>query len=79
MKKNFGTWLSIVRYCTVLYKPFFVPPQATRNFKKGEFVVEYAGELIDIGSAKDREAQYSLDTSKGCYMYYFTHREKQYW
>jgi histone-lysine N-methyltransferase SETD8 len=53
--------------------------QATRAFKKGEFVVEYAGELIDIGSAKDREAQYSLDTSKGCYMYYFTHREKQYW
>lgn len=51
---------------------------ATRHFKKGEFVVEYAGELIDIGSAKDREAQYSLDTSKGCYMYYFAHREKQY-
>ncbi len=53
--------------------------QATRHFAKGEFVVEYAGELIDIGSAKDREAQYSLDTSKGCYMYYFAHRDKQYW
>lgn len=51
---------------------------ATRNIKKGEFVVEYAGELIDIGSAKDREAQYSLDTSKGCYMYYFTYKGKQY-
>ena len=49
-----------------------------RSYEKGEFVLEYAGELIDQGSAKDRETQYSLDTTKGCYMYYFTHRNKQY-
>jgi len=50
----------------------------TRSYEKGEFVLEYSGELIDIGSAKDRESMYSLDTSKGCYMYYFNHKEKQY-
>ena len=45
-----------------------------RDFAKGEFVVEYAGDLIDIGTAKDLEANYSMDTSKGCYMYYFKHK-----
>jgi histone-lysine N-methyltransferase SETD8 len=51
---------------------------AARSYEKGEFVLEYAGELIDRGAAKDRESMYSLDTTKGCYMYYFTHRNKQY-
>eukprot|EP00092_Neocalanus_flemingeri_P037403 GFUD01040728.1.p1 GENE.GFUD01040728.1~~GFUD01040728.1.p1 ORF type:complete len:535 (+),score=170.00 GFUD01040728.1:281-1885(+) len=51
---------------------------AVRDFSKGEFVVEYAGDLIDIGTAKDLEAKYSMDTSKGCYMYYFKHKGKQY-
>jgi len=52
--------------------------KAVRDFAKGEFVVEYAGDLIDIGTAKDLEAKYSMDTSKGCYMYYFKHKGKQY-
>jgi len=52
--------------------------KAVRDFVKGEFVVEYAGDLIDIGKAKDLEAKYSMDTSKGCYMYYFKHKGKQY-
>lgn len=51
---------------------------AVKDFVKGEFVVEYAGDLIDIENAKDREAKYSMDTSKGCYMYYFKHKGKQY-
>jgi len=51
---------------------------AVRDFSKGEFVVEYAGDLIDIGTAKDLEQKYSMDTSKGCYMYYFKHKGKQY-
>ena len=52
---------------------------AKRDFVKGEFIVEYAGELIDIGTAKELESKYSMDTSKGCYMYYFKHKGKQYW
>ena len=53
--------------------------KAVKSFNKGDFVVEYAGDLIDIGTAKDLEAKYSMDASKGCYMYYFKHRGKQYW
>ena len=49
-----------------------------RSYKKGEFVLEYVGELINNESAKHRETQYSLDTSKGCYMYYFKYKDKQY-
>ena len=58
---------------------FSFPLQAVKGFSKGDFVVEYSGELIDIGTAKDLEAKYSQDASKGCYMYYFKHKERQYW
>jgi len=52
--------------------------KAVKDFNKGDFVVEYAGDLIDIGTAKDLETKYSMDASKGCYMYYFKHKGKQY-
>ncbi len=52
---------------------------ALRPYSKGEFVVEYAGDLIDVGVAKEREAKYSMDLATGCYMYYFKHKGKQYW
>ncbi|XP_011297550.1 N-lysine methyltransferase SETD8-A [Fopius arisanus] len=50
----------------------------TREFAKGEFVVEYIGELVDQVTAKKREAEYAKDQSTGCYMYYFQHRGHQY-
>ena len=52
---------------------------ATRPFRKGEFVVEYAGDLVDLGVAKQREVNYSMNQHVGCYMYYFQHRSKNYW
>ncbi len=52
---------------------------ASKPFKKGEFVVEYAGDLIDTGIAKERENKYCNDMTAGCYMYYFKHKGKQYW
>jgi len=52
--------------------------RAVRDFSQGEFVVEYAGELINIGTAKDLEVKYSMDASKGSYMYYFKHQNTQY-
>ncbi|XP_023247904.1 N-lysine methyltransferase KMT5A-like [Copidosoma floridanum] len=50
----------------------------TRSFVRGEFVVEYIGELIDLVTAKKREAKYAKDLNTGCYMYYFQHRNQQY-
>ena len=35
--------------------------RATKPFKKGDFLVEYAGELIDDATAKLRDAQYDRD------------------
>lgn len=52
---------------------------AARDFQKNEFVVEYAGDLVTIKSAKEREALYAKDESVGCYMYYFVYKNKQYW
>jgi len=51
----------------------------TQTFAKGEFVVEYIGELINQGEAKEREKAYAQDQNTGCYTYYFQHRNQQYW
>ncbi|CAH0548989.1 unnamed protein product [Brassicogethes aeneus] len=51
---------------------------ATKDFEKGDYVIEYAGELIDTLEAKKREEQYAQDQTTGCYMYYFKHNEQQY-
>ncbi|XP_046385919.1 N-lysine methyltransferase KMT5A-A isoform X2 [Ischnura elegans] len=51
---------------------------ATRHFAKGEFVVEYAGELISMAEAREREKKYAQDQNTGCYMYYFKHHNQQY-
>eukprot|EP00092_Neocalanus_flemingeri_P018246 GFUD01019746.1.p1 GENE.GFUD01019746.1~~GFUD01019746.1.p1 ORF type:complete len:313 (-),score=77.41 GFUD01019746.1:325-1263(-) len=52
--------------------------KAVKDYSKGEFVVEYAGDIVDVKTAEDLEAKYSMDTSKGCYMYYFKYKGKQY-
>lgn len=51
---------------------------ASKQFEKGDFVVEYSGELIDIMEAKQREKMYAQDQNTGCYMYYFKHKNQQY-
>ncbi|KAL0818265.1 hypothetical protein ABMA28_008756 [Loxostege sticticalis] len=51
---------------------------ATRAFGRGQFVVEYAGELVGVAEAREREALYAQDPSAGCYMYYFRHNDQQY-
>ncbi|XP_013410514.1 N-lysine methyltransferase KMT5A-A [Lingula anatina] len=51
---------------------------ATKPFKRGDFVVEYAGDLIDIEEAKRRDAKYATDSKYGCYMYYFVFKNKKY-
>ncbi|XP_072839327.2 N-lysine methyltransferase KMT5A isoform X2 [Pogona vitticeps] len=51
---------------------------ATRQFHRGEFVVEYHGDLIEITDAKKREAAYAQDPATGCYMYYFQYLSKTY-
>lgn len=48
-------------------------------FHRGEFVVEYVGELLETKDAKAREQHYALDATKGCYMYYFSFNDQQYW
>ncbi|XP_014235602.1 N-lysine methyltransferase KMT5A-like [Trichogramma pretiosum] len=46
----------------------------TKDFSKGEFVVEYHGELIDNNEAKKREKKYSKNKRIGCYMFYFQYK-----
>ncbi|XP_035763261.1 lysine methyltransferase 5Ab [Neolamprologus brichardi] len=51
---------------------------AVSGFKRGDFVVEYHGDLLDLAEAKIREAQYAEDPQTGCYMYYFQYQSKTY-
>lgn len=51
---------------------------ATRRFQKGEYVVEYHGDLLQITDAKKREAEYAQNPATGCYMYYFQYLCKTY-
>ncbi|XP_070712185.1 N-lysine methyltransferase KMT5A-like [Pempheris klunzingeri] len=51
---------------------------AAKIFKKGEFVVEYHGDLLELAEAKIREAEYAQDPQTGCYMYYFQYQSKTY-
>ncbi|KAG7280135.1 hypothetical protein CRUP_003762 [Coryphaenoides rupestris] len=41
---------------------------ATRDFQKGEYVVEYHGDLLLIPDAKRREAEYAQNPATGCYI-----------
>nr|XP_013189633.1 unnamed protein product [Amyelois transitella] len=51
---------------------------ATRPFGRGQFVVEYTGELVGVAEAREREHKYAQDPNAGCYMYYFRHGDQQY-
>ena len=51
---------------------------ADRRFQRGEFVVEYVGDLISMTESAEREKRYALDENAGCYMYYFKHKNQQY-
>ena len=58
---------------------------AGREFAKGEYVCEYAGDLIDKKEAERREAAYRSEAAKEgrqeimCYMYFLKHAGKEYW
>ncbi|KAI5099732.1 N-lysine methyltransferase KMT5A-A, partial [Silurus meridionalis] len=51
---------------------------ATQSFLKGQYVVEYHGDLLLKTDAKKKEAVYAQDPATGCYMYYFQYLSKTY-
>lgn len=51
---------------------------ATREFSRNEFVIEYAGHLVDHKTAMTLEDVYSQDAQNGCYMFYFEFGGKRY-
>lgn len=51
---------------------------ATQCFQKGDYIVEYHGDLLQITDAKKREAEYAQNPATGCYMYYFQYLCKTY-
>jgi len=52
---------------------------ATRPFVKGQFVMEYGGQLLDAKRAKNKEQMYEQDSDIGCFMFYFEHRGRKLW
>lgn len=53
---------------------------ATNSFLRGDFIAEYAGDLIDTTEAKYRENLHGArDCSGSSYMFYFKYREQTFW
>ncbi|CAL4163247.1 unnamed protein product [Meganyctiphanes norvegica] len=48
--------------------------KTNRPFKKGDYVCEYKGELVDMSEGMEREQKYSKDASLGSYCFYFKHK-----
>ena len=42
---------------------------ANQDLRKGDFVVEYAGDLMSLEEGKEKEAEYSEDAEIGSYIY----------
>lgn len=51
---------------------------ATRAFQRGDFVLEYSGELVAGREARERDLSYTHDYSLGSYMYFFKWRDQTY-
>lgn len=53
----------------------------TRNYKKGEFLCEYEGDLLSHKEALKREQKYLIQSGESYkgYMYYFSFKSKKYW
>lgn len=50
----------------------------TREFKRGEFVIEYVGQLLALSESKEKEKQHEADQS-GSYMLFFKSCQQSYW
>ena len=50
---------------------------ALRKFKKGEFVVEYRGELVDSQEVKFREATYASANLSSSFLYFFEYQNQR--
>ena len=49
----------------------------TQPKQKGDFILEYAGELLDRKEGIRREQRYT--TEHGSYSFYFGHRGNEFW
>ena len=50
---------------------------AERNFKKGEALLFYVGELLSGEEGRAREKRYTLED--GSFIYYFIHNGSSWW
>ena len=53
--------------------------KATKDFIRGELIVEYAGDLVSREEGLRREQEYEKEKNTGCYMFYFCSKGKNYW
>jgi len=51
---------------------------ANKDLSKGDFIVEYAGDLMSLEEGKAKEDEYSEDAEIGCYIYFFSFKGKRY-
>lgn len=52
---------------------------ASKEFKIGDFICEYDGDLITPHEARNREITYLETVKTGSYLYFFQFEGKSYW
>ena len=52
--------------------------EGTISFEKDCFIVEYAGQFMNVKQAREKEAYHQNDSSKGSYMFYFQFKDSKY-
>jgi SET domain-containing protein len=50
---------------------------ANKDYRKGEFIVEYDGELINKKEGEKREKEYQQDL--GSYIFFYSSHGKKFW
>jgi SET domain-containing protein len=66
-------WPMDLLFLFILGKGLF----ADKEYSPGEFIVEYAGDLINRKEGLKREKYYPQE--KGSYIYFFLFNSKKYW
>jgi SET domain-containing protein len=52
---------------------------ATRQFQKGDFLVQYCGEVITKDEGEKRDTRRSRNNAKHYYSFYYKFEDKVYW
>ena len=65
-------------FCTCSFIGYAVFVQEGVTFSKGDFLLVYTGDVINMNEAETQERIYQKE-HRGCYMYFYSHDGRHFW